>query len=75
MAEVGKRIYADNPRRLAIVTGDKGMEHILMTKDTRLEDFRVFVDRAESEQTAKQNGNSLLFTLRQSGANRRPCVF
>tara|TARA_R110002020_G_scaffold236386_1_gene448712 strand:- start:342 stop:2591 length:2250 start_codon:yes stop_codon:yes gene_type:complete len=67
MSEVGKRVYADNPRRLAIMTGDRGMEHIIMTKNVQLEDYRVFVERDESKKTARQNGNSLLFTLRQAG--------
>lgn len=67
MATVGKRIYADNPRRLAIMTGDKGMRDIIISKDMELEDFRVFIERVESKDSAIQNGNALLFTLRQAG--------
>jgi hypothetical protein len=67
MATVGKRIYADNPRRLAIMVGDKGMQDIIVTREMMLEDFRVFIKRAESKDSAIQNGNALLFTLRQAG--------
>lgn len=67
MASVGKRIYADNPRRLAIIDGDKGARNIILTKDMMLEDFRVFIKRVESQEMAIANGNNLLFTLLQAG--------
>jgi len=67
IATVGKRVYAENPRRLAIMTGDGGMHNIIMTKDTELEEHKIFIERSEDETTAIQNGNSLLFTLMQAG--------
>lgn len=66
-ASTGKRIYADNPRRLAIAVGDKGMQEILITKDIMLDDFRIFINRRESDESAISAGNALLFTLRQAG--------
>lgn len=67
IATVGKRIYADNPRRLAIATGDRGMKNIVLTRDTVLEEFKIFIERTEGEKTAIQSGNQLLFTLIQAG--------
>jgi len=67
IASVGKRIYADNPRRLAIATGDRGMQNITLTKDTVLEEFKIFIERSEGEKSAIQAGNQLLFTLVQAG--------
>jgi hypothetical protein len=64
---VGKRIYAENPRRLSIMTGDGGMQNIILTKDMELEEFKIFIERAEDDATAVQSGNSLLFTLLQTG--------
>ncbi len=65
MASVGKRVYAENPRRLAIIAGDKGMRNIILTKDSVMEEHRIFIERSEGEQTAVSSGNELLFTLRQ----------
>jgi hypothetical protein len=67
IATVGKRIYADNPRRLAIATGDRGMQNIILTKDTQLEEFKIFIERTEGERSSIQSGNQLLFTLVQAG--------
>ena len=67
MATVGKRIYANNPRRLAIMTGDKGSQIISITKDMMLEDFRIFIKRKQSEAVEIQTGDGLIFTLLQAG--------
>jgi len=67
MATVGKRVYVENPRRLAMMTGDGGLQNILITKDSELEDFKVFLERSEDDATAVQSGNALLFTLLQAG--------
>lgn len=65
MATVGKKIHIDNPRRLAMITGDKGAEKIVISKEMEMEDFRVFVERSTPEANLKQNGNELIFTLIQ----------
>jgi hypothetical protein len=67
ISTVGRAIYFDNPRRLAIMVGDKGMKNINLTKDHLLQDYRIFINRSESKPKAKQAGNELLFTLLQSG--------
>lgn len=67
MATVGKRIYHDNPRRLAIMTGDGGAKILDITSDMANEDFRVYIERTESEPSAIANANNLLFTLMQAG--------
>ncbi len=66
MATVGKMIYHDNPRRLAMIVGDKGFQTINITKDTLLQDHRIFIKRSESDEQGINNGNSLLFTLLQA---------
>jgi len=67
MATVGKAIYHDNPRKLAIMVGDKGLQNITITKDHLLQDYRIFISRGESKEQGITNGNQLLFTLLQSG--------
>lgn len=67
MTTVGKRVYIENPRRLAMMSGDGGMNNIILTKDSELEDFKIFIERSEDEATAIQSGNALLFTLLQAG--------
>lgn len=67
MATVGKKIIYDNPRRAAMIMGDKGYQILTVTKDHLLEDFRVWIERSESPATAVQNGNALVFTLMQAG--------
>lgn len=66
MATVGKAIYFDNPRRLAIMVGDKGLQHITITEDDLITDYRLFIDRTETKEQGINNGNSLLFTLLQA---------
>jgi hypothetical protein len=67
IANVAKSIYYDNPRRLSMMVGDKGMQRIEITKDHLLQDYRIFVKRSETEEQAEQAGNTLLFTLLQAG--------
>jgi hypothetical protein len=67
IATVGKSIYYDNPRRLAMIVGDEGVETITMTEDNLMQDYRVFIKRSESEERGVQAGNQLLFTMLQAG--------
>lgn len=67
MATVGKSIYYDNPRKLAIMVGDKGLKTLLVTEDHLMQDYRVFIKRSESKEQGVANGNQLLFTLLQAG--------
>ena len=66
MATVGKMVYYDNPRRLAMIVGDKGLKSITVTEDTLLQDHRIFIKRSETKEQGINNGNSLLFTLLQA---------
>ena len=63
IASMGKRIYADNRRKLAIMTGDKGVRNIIITDEMVIEDFRMFIKRTIGEEEQKQAGNQLLFSL------------
>ena len=67
MATVGKAIYHDNPRKLAIMVGDEGMSRIEITKDHLMQDYRVFIKRSETPEQGVNAANQLLFTLLQAG--------
>jgi hypothetical protein len=66
MATVGKMVYYDNPRRLAIMVGDKGLQNISISEDDLLQDYRLFIERSETPEQGINNGNALLFTLLQA---------
>lgn len=67
MATVGKAIYYDNPRKLAMMVGDDGLGRIMITKDHLLQDYRIFIKRSETPEQGISAANQLLFTLLQSG--------
>jgi DNA-directed RNA polymerase subunit F len=67
MATVGKMIYIENPRRLAMMVGDRSMININLNEDHLLQDYRIFVNRSETKEQGIQAGNQLLFTLLQAG--------
>jgi hypothetical protein len=67
MATVGKAIYHDNPRKLAIMVGDEGMSRIEITKDHLMQDYRIFIKRSETPEQGVNSANQLLFTLLQAG--------
>lgn len=62
---VGKRIYADNERNLSIAVGDEGMEMLTITKDMKLEDFRIFVKRQNDVEILINAGNQMLMQFFQ----------
>ena len=66
-ANVGKRVYSDNERRLAIAVGDRNAKIIRITKDLNLEDFRTFVKRKGNLNDQIAEGDSLLIGLLQIG--------
>lgn len=67
MATVGKAIYYDNPRKLAMMVGDDGLGRIEITKDHLLQDYRIFIKRSETPEQGINAANQLLFTLLQAG--------
>jgi hypothetical protein len=66
MATVGKKIYYDSPRRMAMIAGDGGYEILTITKDHMLEDFRIDVERTENVATLRSNADALVWTLYQA---------
>ena len=72
MATVGKSIYKDNPRKLSMIVGDKGLMNINISDNHMLQDFRIFIKRSESREQGIQAGNQLLFTLLQAGLIDQP---
>ena len=67
MATVGKAIYHDNPRKLAMMVGDEGLARIEITKDHLMQDYRIFIKRSETPEQGNSAANQLLFTLLQAG--------
>lgn len=65
ISNVGKRIYADNERNLAAAVGDEGVKVIKISRDMKLEDFRCFVKRENSDEMLMNAGNQMLMTLFQ----------
>jgi hypothetical protein len=62
-ASKGKRIYADNERNICIAVGDTGAKVIKISKDMKLEDFRTFIKRQNSDEMLIESGNQMLLTL------------
>lgn len=67
MINLGKKIYADNPRRLAIMVGDQGREILTHIKQMSIEDFRLYVERVSGEENIIQLGTELTIGLLQLG--------
>lgn len=65
IASVGKNIYVDNERELAIAVGDSGMSLIKLTKDFKAEDFRCFVKRDNVDAVLISAANNMILQLRQ----------
>lgn len=63
IASNGKRIYADNRRKLAIMTGDNGVRNIIITQEMVIEDFRIAIKRTVGKEEQQQAGNQMLFDL------------
>jgi len=63
----GKRIYADNEREITMAVGDEGMTVIRISKDMKIEDFRCFVKRENSDETLRDSANQQLIMFKQMG--------
>lgn len=66
-ATVGKRMYIENERELAIAVGDDGVETLKLAKDMKHEDFRVFVHRENSDEALQQQANQMLMVFKDFG--------
>jgi hypothetical protein len=67
IATVGKKIYADNAREMAIAVGDEGVEVFQISKDMKMEDFRCFVKRENTDETLISSANSMLMVMLGQG--------
>ena len=65
VATQGKRIYADSKRRLSMITGDDEAENLIITKEMKNEDFRVFIKEVEPDQNQRNIANQVILQLRQ----------
>jgi len=66
-ATVGKRMYIDNERDLAIATGDDGVAVLQLSKNMKGEDFRAFVKRQNADEQLFAQGDSMLQVFLSSG--------
>ncbi len=66
-ATIGKRLYLDNEREMAMAVGDDVVEILKLAEDMRNEDFRVFVDRENADEIVFDNGNKMLDVFLQMG--------
>lgn len=64
---IGKRIYLDNERELAMAVGDDGVEILKLSEDMRNEEFRIFITRENADEVLFENGNRMLDVFLQSG--------
>jgi hypothetical protein len=67
MSSVGRRVYAESPRRLAIIGGDGGAQEIQITNEMKHEDMRIFIDRVADDATLTESGNNMIMLLLQTG--------
>ena len=65
-ATIGKKIYLNNQREMAIITGDDGVEVFKLAEGMRNEDFRVFIKRDISADQIQQQADGALTVLLQS---------
>ena len=74
MGSVGKRIYADNNRKLSIAVGDDGAEEIKVTKEMAMEEFRMDISRSSDDLSSIQEGTQFLISMMQLGFIKDPKV-
>lgn len=67
IVSVGKRIYIDNDRAIAIAVGDDGAKLLRLSQDLRTEDFRCFTKRENSDEMLVNAANQQLLTFKQLG--------
>ena len=63
-ANIGKRIYIANKRKMAIAVGDNLSKVLEMTEEYNAEDFRVFIAREPDMKKQIAAANELLFFLK-----------
>lgn len=67
IASVGKKYYIDNERELAIIGGDESLKIFKLSKEIRNEDFLIFVEKENSDETLKNNANQMLLVFLEMG--------
>lgn len=63
-ANVGKRVYIANQRKLAIAIGDAFTTVLQLTDEYNAEDFRVFIFREPDKRKQQEAANELLVVLK-----------
>lgn len=64
IADRGKKIYIDNKRQLINAVGDYNAEVITLSKDAKLEDFRIFLELDENPRQLIQAANQMLLLFK-----------
>jgi len=65
-ANVGKRVYVGNQRKMAITIGDYYTKVLQLTDEYNAEDFRVFIFREPDKRKQQEAVNEMLFMLKNA---------
>jgi hypothetical protein len=63
MVTLGRDVAIENPKRLAVMVGDKMAKLAGNITKLNMEDFRIFIQRSEGEKTLTQQGDEFLWML------------
>lgn len=64
-ANIGKRVYVSNQRKMAIAVGDSYTKVLQLTDEYNAEDFRAFIYRQPDKYKQQQAVNEMLLLLKQ----------
>lgn len=65
MAQVGRKVYVQYPKMLALIAGDRARDILTVIDDLSLESWRIFIKRSPSRQSEIQMADELIFALLQ----------
>jgi len=67
VATVGRNIYIDNEASLHMAVGDDAAQAIKLSKDIKNEDFRIFIERAQDDESQKAMADQMLMLFVEAG--------
>jgi hypothetical protein len=67
VATVGKNYYIDSGIQIVNILGEDGAEILKLSEDLKNEDFNVFVERENDDNTLRSQANQMLAVFMQQG--------
>lgn len=67
VATVGRDIYIDNEASLHMAVGDDAAYAIKLSKDMKNEDFRIFIERAQDDDSQRATADQMLMLFMEAG--------